>query len=153
MVSHGATDWRVRFKPAAPARTHLLLAACAWSAVGSVLVILGFYWVHTAGSTPSYLVLAIALGFIKSRYILDKTARRATARIVERGDGKCIGGFFSYKSWLLVIVMALAGRFLRSGVISRLLLGFIYAAVGSALLISSRLFWQRYAGGAKNDVQ
>lgn len=148
-----ATNWRVRFKPAAPARTHLLLAACAWSAVGSVLVILGIYWVHAAGSTPGYLLLAVAIGFAKSRYILDKTARRAAARIMERGDGRCIGGFFSWKSWLLVAAMALAGRFLRSGVVSMLLLAFIYVAVGSALLISSRFFWQGYAGGTKKDAQ
>lgn len=134
----------MKYKPAAPARTHLLLAALAWSVVGSVLIILGIYWVHSAGSDPSYLVLAAAAGYAKSRYILDKTARRSAERIVERGDGKCLGGFFSYKSWLLVIVMAGAGRYLRSGVISRLLLGFIYVAVGAALLIASRIFWQTY---------
>lgn len=128
---------------------HLLLAALAWSAVGSVLVILGIYWVHAAGSDTGYLMLAAALGVAKSRYVLDKTARRATARICERGDGKCVGSFFSYKSWLLVIVMAGAGRVLRSGVISRLLLGFIYVAVGSALLLSSRIFWQAYLRQAK----
>ncbi|MBI4719832.1 MAG: hypothetical protein HY770_01080 [Chitinivibrionia bacterium] len=153
MSLHGAANWKVRLKPAAPVRTHLLLAACAWSIVGSVLVVLGFYWVHAAGSTSSYLVLAIAIGYAKSRFVLDNAARRAAARIVERGDGKCAGGFFSYKSWLLVAAMALAGRFLRSGLVSQLLLGFIYVAVGSALLISSRLFWRSYTERAKNGAQ
>lgn len=123
---------------------HLLLAALAWTAVGTVLISFGIYWVQAAGSDAGYLVLAAALGYAKSRYVLDKTARRAVGRIVERGDGKCLGSFFSYKSWLLVLAMAGAGRVLRSGVISRLLLGFIYVAVGTALILSSRLFWQAY---------
>jgi hypothetical protein len=143
------THWKVKYKPAVPAKTHLLLAAGAWTVVGSVLIILGIYWVHAAGSNVSYLVLAAAIGYAKSLYVLDKTARRAADRIIERGDGRCIGGFFSYKSWLLVIIMAGAGRTLRSGIMSRLLLGFIYVAVGSALILSSRIFWQAYFKQAK----
>ena len=143
------TYWKAKYKPAAPAKTHLLLAALAWTTVGTVLFFLGIYWVHSAGSDTSYLVMAAALGYAKSRYVLDKTARRAVERIVERGDGKCLGSFFSYKSWLMVIAMAGAGRILRSGVISRLLLGFIYVAVGTALVLSSRIFWQAYSKQAK----
>lgn len=117
--------------------------------MGTVLISLGIYWVHAAGSDAGYLVLAAALGYAKSRYVLDKTARRAAGRIIERGDGKCVGSFFSYKSWLLVMVMAGAGRVLRSGVISRLLLGFIYVTVGTGLVLSSRIFWQAYFKHAK----
>lgn len=131
----------------------MLLASLAWTLVGSVLIFLGIYWVRAAGSDAGYLVLAAALGYAKSRYVLDKTARRAAGRIIERGDGKCAGSFFSYKSWLLVIVMMGAGRVLRSGIVSRLLLGFLYVAVGTALVVSSRIFWQAYAGRRKKHIR
>lgn len=121
-----------------------MLAAVTWTVVGTVLAVLAMIWVDRAGSSPSYLAIAFLLGYVKSRYVLDKTARRSSQRITERGDGKCIGGFFSYKSWLLVVVMASAGRFLRSGVVSILIVSFVYAAVGGGLIVSSRIFWMRY---------
>jgi hypothetical protein len=149
----GKEHWPAKYKPAASAKTHLLLAAAAWSLVGSVLIAVAIYWAHAGDQFASYMVLPILLGLVKSHYVLDKAARRAIARIIERGDGKCIGGFFSYKSWLLVGVMAGAGRLLRSGIISKLIVAFIYAAVGSALLYSSRLFWKSYMERKKLDYR
>jgi hypothetical protein len=137
--------WIHKYKPAAPASVQLLLASIAWSLVGIVLLAVGVHWSRDMAAGGLYIAAAVAAGLVKSRFVLDGTARKASARITQRGDGKCIGGFFSYKSWLLVGVMAAVGRILRSGLLARSIVGIVYAAVGTALFYSSRVFWRSYA--------
>ena len=64
-----------------------------------------------------------------------------TSRIIARGDGKCIGGFISYKTWLIIAIMAGTGKFLRGGLLPIAIVGLIYAAVGIALLYGSSRLW------------
>ncbi len=144
------TEWLHKYKPAAPARIHHLAAAVAWMLVGSILVGVGVYWARGSGHSLLYIAAASGAGLFKGRFVLDKTARRTVRRIEERGDGRCLGGFFSYKSWILVAVMAAAGRILRSGIVSTFIVALIYAAVGTALAYSSRLFWNAYAARRKS---
>ena len=59
-------------------------------------------------------------------------------RIKERGDGRCIGGFLSIKSWLLVLLMMAGGRLLRGSGVPMSWIGFLYVAVGVALVVGSR---------------
>jgi hypothetical protein len=147
--------WLESRKPAASVRVHLLLAALMWSAVGVALLVVGAIWgwrvPHAAARW--LLAAAVAAGVVKSRLILDRAARRIAARIESRGDGRCVGGFLSPASWLLVAAMAGTGRLLRSGLLSHHLVGLLYTAVGAALLISSRLLWRRWRGPAHRDTR
>ena len=61
-----------------------------------------------------------------------------------RGDGRCVGGFLSLRSWALVAVMVVAGRLLRGSHVARGILGAIYLAVGIALFLSSRVAWRAW---------
>jgi hypothetical protein len=134
------------FKPAAPARAHLLLAALMWTIVGSLLAFFGARWTMKghAGFGPVVLAIAVVAAFLKSRYVLDKAAGRMIERIRARGDGRCIGGFLSLRTWVLVVIMAGSGRLLRGSPLPRTIIGFIYAAVGLALLLSARRLWQAW---------
>ena len=135
-----------RFKPAASARTHLLLAALMWTVVGSVLLVVGVRWLLQAD--PPYvwvlLVLAVAVGWGKGHFVLARAAQRMLARIISRGDGFCLGGFLAPVSWAFVLAMILLGRLLRGGLLPRSLVGWLYVAVGSALLIGCRLLWRAW---------
>jgi hypothetical protein len=136
-----------RWKPRAAGRTQLLLAGALWSVVGALLLGFGARWTLEAfGPGPGTLAvsLGIAAGLLKARFVLDRAAARITERIVARGDGRCAGGFLSWRSWLLVAAMAGAGRFLRSGLLSHAVVGPLYAAIGVALLFSSRTAWKRW---------
>ena len=135
--------WMERFKPAGDVRTHLVLAGAMWTVVGATLMVVGGRWLwHGSPGAVWWLVpLALVVGLFKSKFVLDAAAGRIVARIRSRGDGRCLGGVLSPGSWALVAVMAAAGRVLRAVPSIRTWVGFVYVAVGSALLISSRIAW------------
>ena len=74
--------------------------------------------------------------------------RRWLVRIASRGDGRCIGGFLSARSWLLVALMSGAGRLLRGGLLPLPVAGTLYVAIGTGLLFSSRIAWLRWRAAA-----
>ena len=131
-----------RLKPGASIKTHLLVAALLWSFIGVYLVVRGGLLYRTASLWP--LLPAIGLGLLKSRLVLDRTARRNTARLAARQDGGCIGGVYSWRMWGLIVLMMVGGRLLRASGLSGLVVGFVYVAVGTALCRSSRLLWQQW---------
>ena len=134
------------YKPAAKARTHLLLAALLWSAVGTGLLIVGYRWV-VGGSLPysgPLLGAAVVAGLLKAHFALRRAAARTTARIESRGDGRCIGGFLSLPTWGFVLLMMLLGYWLRHGLLPRAIVGLIYVAVGVALASASRQLWRAW---------
>ncbi|GAB4261546.1 MAG: hypothetical protein Kow0092_11190 [Deferrisomatales bacterium] len=139
-----------RWKPAAPARTQVLLAALLWTGVGLGLSTAGVHWIWRAGGyrIAALTALGAALGLTKARLALDRTAGRIAARIAARGDGTCAGGFLSWKSWLFVGAMMALGATLRRSPLPRVPLGVLYTAVGVALLWGSRVFWLEWRGPA-----
>jgi len=143
-------DWLATYKPAAPARVHLLLAAILWTVVGTALAYFGTRWAMAWESSFVWLCLGLAagIGVVKGRLVLHKTADRIIRRIRTRGDGRCLGGFLSPKTWAVVGGMMVAGRLLRGGLLPRVPVGFIYVAVGVALLLGSRPLWQAWRRSA-----
>ncbi len=125
---------------------HLLLAAGMWSTVGSVLAVVGIRWLLVGGGEYQWLLLAVAvvLGLCKSLFVLRSTARRVVRRIIARGDGRCIGGFVSWKTWLLIAVMIVSGWILRNSELAIWIIGIIYTGIGSALVISSLTIWKAW---------
>lgn len=134
-----------RHKPAAPVTTHLLLAWAMWVVVGVGLIGLGVRWVWESAQVgaPWIAMAAVAVGAMKSWLVLDPAGSGVIERIRERGDGRCLGGFLSWRTWGLVVLMVVAGRVLR-GTLAHGFVGPIYVAVGSAMIISSRLAWRAW---------
>lgn len=135
-------DWADRNKPRASAATRVLLAALMWSMAGTLLAFFGVRWVIRSGVSGLLIVPAMVVGVLKAKLVLERSAVRAVARIREQGSGRCAGGFFSWKGWLFVILMAGLGRILRGGVVPVSVVGLVYVAVGSALLVASVRLWQ-----------
>jgi hypothetical protein len=137
-----------RLTPTAPARAQILIAALMWTLAGACLCIAGAVWALGAHWRHAIAALAIAaiVGALKARFFLDKTARRIVRRIAERGDGRCVGGFLSWRSWLLVAAMVLLGRLLRMSPLPVAWRGAIYFAIGAALMIASRAAWSAWRG-------
>ncbi|MBU2601643.1 MAG: hypothetical protein KKA32_05675 [Actinobacteria bacterium] len=135
--------WLELHKPTGSARTQLLMAELMWTSVGSILLGLGLYWVVERYHGPgwAYATPFLVLGLLKALFILDRVARRTIERVRTRGDDHCLGGFFSASSWLAIVGMIVLGQVLRASPIPRADVGFLYVAVGSGLLMSSRTFW------------
>ena len=68
--------WLDAHKPAASRRTHLLLASCMWSVVGLLLLFFGARWLLAHRWGIALLPAAVLAGALKSRFVLDGTARR-----------------------------------------------------------------------------
>jgi len=139
-----------RWKPAARARTQVLLAALVWTGVGIGLLAAGVRWSLMAPALWPVAILAVALpvGLLKGRFALRRAAGKIAARIARRGDGTCLGGFLSWKTWLFVLAMMGMGAALRRSDLPRAILGMVYTAVGVALLWGSRVFWAEWRGMA-----
>lgn len=119
-----------------------MLAGAMWLVVGTALAAFGARWTWLAvpDQAPWLTGLALAVGLCKSRCVLDGAALRIIDRIQSRGDGHCLGGFLSVRSWAFVLLMMVGGRLLR-GTLSRAFIGPVYLAIGTALIVSSRLAW------------
>ena len=140
MDSSGRRDGVRRFTPRAGARVQLFSAAAMWAVGASILLIRGVGFLHD-NWFAALLALAAAIGVIKSRYLLDRVARKAVLRIHERGRA-CYFGFFSWKSWLFVIVMMGGGILLRRSGLPKDVLAVLYVGVGTGLALADRIFWQ-----------
>lgn len=130
----------LNYKPGVSVRTHLFLAALIWSVVGFFLLTNGFVLVSLKNHLW-YGLVGMVLGSVKSFFILDRVARKNLIRIKEFEDRACIGSVYSWKTWVLVAAMIGLGRFLRTTVLPGEVVGFIYTAVGWALMLSSRVMW------------
>lgn len=136
--------WTERWKPAAGVRTHLLAAALLWTLVGTGLSAAGAVWSLSARRPLVPLGIGLLLGALKGTFVISRAAVRNARRIVSRGDGKCLGGFLSLKTWLLVAVMMGSGMVLRHSGVPRPILGGIYTAVGVGLLTGCLRLWQAF---------
>lgn len=137
-------------KPGVNRRVHLFAAPLLWTVVGASLLIRGWEWIGP-GTNRWFVLLAVVLGTVKSLLILDKTARRVLARIISLRDGTCLGAVYSWKTWLLVVLMMGSGIVLRRFFTPGVMIGTLYAAVGWALLLSSRFGWLEWLRWPKNE--
>jgi hypothetical protein len=131
--------------PKAGVRLQLVAASLMWLIGSGFLLYRGTLYVR-ASWTVLALAIGLALGVFKSQVLLDRVSRKAVARIHARGRGQILG-FFSLQSWLLIGLMMGGGITLRHifvhpGVLGAGILGAIYIGVGTALLLSDRVFWQ-----------
>lgn len=134
--------WLARLKPGASIRTNILIAALMWSFIGLYLMVRGYIMIE--GFSGIFLALALGLGTLKARLLIERSARKNIARIVARPDGMCLGGVYSWRMWGMVVCMMLAGRFLRNSFVPPQVVSVIYIAVGWALLLSSRFIWREW---------
>jgi len=134
-----------RFTPRADVRIQLFGAATVWAIGASILIFRGLGYVSDRYWHAWALAAALAIAVIKSRFLLDRVARKAVLRIKQRGRA-CFFGFFSAKTWVLVALMMGGGITLRHfvvnpGAIGAGIMGAMYLGIGTALALADRIFW------------
>lgn len=130
---------------------HLWIAGLIWTVVGAGLLTMGsVFWFHLpylGDLDARHLAIgmaAIALGLVKGRFVLDKTAGRVIARtedLKEPNPLKSIFQMFGVKTIALIASMMGIGLALRMAGMSYEMRGLIYLAVGTALLWSCARYW------------
>lgn len=127
-------------------RVQLIGAALMWLIGSSILIVRGVGYLYDRYWHAWVLGIALILAVLKSRYLLDKAATKAVARIRARGTAFFFG-FFSGKTWLMVAGMMGAGMTLRRlvvhpDVIGAGIMGALYLGIGAALFMADRIFWR-----------
>ena len=137
------SHWFSKFKPGVSPKTHLFLTSALWTTIGLVLIYRGIFYLWSDYLLPLS-ILGIILGSLKSFLVLNKAASRGVERIKRFGDDTCIGAVYSWRTWLLVLVMMLLGVILRMSSLPPAFIGTVCIAIGWALLFSSRYPWQQW---------
>jgi hypothetical protein len=128
----------------------LFAAAVMWLIGASILLVRGIGYLDSRYWHAWALAIGLVLGVVKARYLLDRTATKAIARIHARGRAGFFG-FFSIRSWGLIALMMGGGMALRRIVvhpdlIGAGIMGAVYIGVGTALLLADRAFWHAFFG-------
>ena len=130
-------------KPGVSRTVHLFAAPFLWTTIGCLLLVRG--WGLLEPDKGRWLFLAAGvLGTLKSLFILDRVARRSLQRIIQFKDNTCLGAVYSWKTWIVVLVMMTTGIAIRMFTQPGPLIGTIYCAVGWSLCLSSRLGWLQW---------
>jgi len=119
----------------------LVLAASVWLVGASILAVRGAGYLLDAHWAAWLLALGLVIGIAKAHLVLDRVARKAVVRIRARDRDGCLFGFFSWKSWLFILVMMGGGIALRNSGAPEEVLGVIYAAVATGLVYADRVYW------------
>ena len=130
---------------------HLWIAAGIWTLVGAGLLVMGLvFWFHfpyLGFVDAPHLgggAIALSIGLVKGKLILDRTANRVIDRIdtlQEPNPFKSVFQMFGAKTIALIVGMMSIGIGLRLAGVSFEVRGLIYIAVGIALLWSCRRYW------------
>jgi len=133
--------------PASGRRARLLAAAAIWSIVGCALSIVGAHWLiaSAARAKAPLLLLAGVIGWAKGRFLLAPQARANVARILAADERRPLTEIFSATTWAVVAAMMTLGYVLRRSTLPRGVIGWIYAAVGVALLTGSTAAWSAWS--------
>jgi hypothetical protein len=117
-----------------------------WTGIGIGLLAAGLRWTFLApsGAWSAALPIALAVGWLKGRYVLAPRAASNASRILASAESRCIGGAFSWGAWAFAASMMLLGISLRHSPVPRPWLGLLYAAVGTALLVAGIGGWRRW---------
>lgn len=144
-ASTSPTPMIARLWPRADVRAQIVAGAVMWSIGASILLVRGLAYIQGRSWHAWVLSLGLALGVLKSRFVLERVASNAVDRIRSQGRAWFFA-FFSVKSWALIALMMGGGMILRRIVVhpnqvGAGIMGAVYVGVGTALLLAGRVFW------------
>ena len=137
----------VKYKPAVSRRTLLLIAGCAWSTAGGILITRGMVQLI---SINHLLIIDIVTGIIIGIgfYLLffAKISNKHITRItLIKVDNPCFFSFFNFRSYIMMAIMITGGITLRKlDIINHEILYTFFLMMGLPLLISAYRFFFSY---------
>jgi hypothetical protein len=145
-------------------RTWIVISGLVWCAVGILLLVKGLFYIVGAATSSQesssvlnaivsltgtveqaalFLIsLALLVGFIKGRYVLVKTVRRITKRILTMDAPIHVKDVYPKGYYMLLFSMMLMGMLFKWLPIGFALKGFIDVTIGSALINGALLYFK-----------
>jgi hypothetical protein len=128
-------------------RQRLLFGALVWSGVGLGLGAAGTRWLALHGGSwrgPAW-AGAVAVGLAKGYFLLAPRAEANARRIAASDPVRPLAEAFPRMTWILVAGMMALGWTVRHSGLSWGVVGWIYTAIGAALLVGGRRAWEGWA--------
>jgi len=141
-----------KFKPSVNRRILLLVAGCAWTLAGGILIsraLLELWSIHHY--LWAELLIGIVLGTIFYLVLFARISKKHITRItLITIDNPCFFSFFNFRSYIMMAIMIIAGITLRKlDIINHEILYTFYLTMGIPLLVSAFRF---FAGFKKNKT-
>ena len=142
-----------KIKPGVKKRTLLLIAGCAWSIAGGILISRSLS--HLI-SVNHHLAIEIGTGIVfGSLFYLLLFARISKKHITRINlieiDNPCFFSFFNFRSYLLMAIMISGGITLRlSGLVNPEIIYTFFLCMGIPLLVSAWRFFYSYTKNKKS---
>jgi hypothetical protein len=137
----------IKYKPAVSRRTLLLIAGCAWSIAGGILIIRAMIQLFTINhlliiDIATGIIIGIGFYFLLFAKISKKHITRITLINV---DNPCFFSFFNFRSYIMMAIMITGGITLRKlDIINHEILYTFFLMMGLPLLISAYRFFFSY---------
>jgi len=110
-----------------------------------MLCLMAFHWL--SDSIWPYNLIGAVSGFFSGIVIyhfgFSKIAQRNIKRIAGLPNQVCLFAFQAWRSYLLILIMMCFGFLLRHSSLPRIALAMIYLSIGTALTLSSSLYYQK----------
>ena len=127
-----------RLKPAYDKKILILLAGLIWISSGIMLISISITWL--AAFTLKDQILFFSAGFLVAMPIHHfgflRIVNKNLRRLMPINDKRCIFSFMTWKSYLIIPVMASMGFIIRHSGISKQYIAIIYGGIGLALFLS-----------------
>jgi hypothetical protein len=142
-----------KIKPGVKKRTLLLIAGCAWSIAGGILIYRSLSYLI---SVNHHLAMEIGTGIVfGSLFYLLLFARISKKHITRINlieiDNPCFFSFFNFRSYLLMAIMISGGIMLRlSGLVNPEIIYTFFLCMGIPLLVSAWRFFYSYVKNKKS---
>lgn len=142
-----------KIKPGVQKRTLLLIAGCAWTIAGVILIFRSLLWLIGANHHLTMEIgIGIVLGILFYILLFARISKKHITRItLIRIDNPCFFSFFNFRSYLLMAIMISGGITLRlSGLVNPEIIYTFFLCMGIPLLVSAWRFFYSYAKNKKS---
>jgi hypothetical protein len=149
----GMMKFLEKIKPGVPRRSLLLIAGCAWSIAGGILITRSLvYLIGVNHHLALEIALGIAFGIIFYLVLFTRISKKHITRIkLITIDNPCFFSFFNFRSYLLMAIMISGGITLRlSGLVNPEIIYTFFLCMGIPLLVSAWRFFYSYAKNKKS---
>jgi len=136
-----------KIKPQVNKKWLIMVSGMMWSGVGLLLIWIASKWFVTFDSWQITLALIVGplLGLAIAYFGFRNLAKKNADRILAYPERVCIFAFQRWQMYILIVVMMSMGIFMRTtSFIPRFLLAPMYIGIGSALFLSSFVYYRRY---------
>jgi len=126
-------------KPGVDKRALILLAALVWIGVGAMFLVLSFSWLSALPVSGSALFagMGVMAALVIHHFGFLKVVDKNLGRILPMEGKRCLFSFMTWKSYVMVALMAAMGTVLRSSPLPKSVLSAIYIGIGLSLILSS----------------